>query len=210
MGATYSEKTYRRIQTVCLGLTIAGLMILLYVHRVVLDNDTRNIGQTLGRVASSYVEPESNPQSIIRAEDHCRFWDKVYCRSAEIRRNSFTSYFNLPMHVPKFVKQDQQYLEFLRAKQQLMASTATFVTFLNTSPTNAEYKERAQSFEKEADELVGQIINSLYGLQESARVRADRTNTPLLLACYVIAFLQFVLLSAIRFDWGLKWTRKQE
>ncbi|ALT58012.1 hypothetical protein FDG94_gp019 [Pseudomonas phage SM1] len=208
MGATYSEKTYRRLQSVCLGLTILSLFVLFYVHQYVIDGDARNITQTLGRVASSYVEPESNPQAIIRAEDHCRFWDSSYCKAAEIRRTTFTSYFNMPLRVPAYIQQDPQYMDFQKAKQQLLKSTSTFVLFLNTKPSNEEYKAKAQSFEKEADELVGNIINSLYGLQQTATSRSDRANIPLLVVCYLIALAQFAILSIMRFDWGLQWTRK--
>lgn len=208
MGTTYTEKTYRRMQTVCLMLVVATLCVLFYVHQYILDGDARNITQTLGRVASSYVEPESNPQALIRAEDHCRFWNASYCKAAEIRRASFTAYFNMPLTVPKYIQNDPQYADFLAAKQQLMKSTASFATFLGTQPSDAEYKLRAQSFEREADELVGQIINSLYGLQETAKAKADKTNVPLLILSYALALLQLVLISTMRFDWGLKWTRR--
>lgn len=208
MGTTYTEKTYRRIQTAALILVVINLFVLFYVHRYVLDGEARNITQTLGRVASSYVEPESNPQAIIRAEDHCRFWDKSYCKAAEIRRTSFTTYFNMPLHVPRFIAEDPQYADFNNAKQQLLKSTAAFVLFLNSKPSDEVYKDRAQSFEREADELVAQIINSLYGLQETASAKTDRTNMPLLIIAYIISIALFVLVSTMRFDWGLQWTRK--
>ena len=208
MGTTYSEKTYHRLQTVALIMVVINIFVLFYVHRYVLDGDSRNIQQTLGRVASSYVEPESNPQAIIRAEDHCRFWDQTYCKASEIRRTNFASYFNLPLKVPAFIEKDPQYADFLKAKQQLLKSTATFVLFLNTKPSNEEYKVKAQSFEKEADELVGHIINSLYGLQEAADAKADNQNLPLLYLSYLIAIAQFLIFSTMRFDWGLQWTRK--
>lgn len=210
MAMAYNEKTFRRLQTLCLGLLLVSTFVLFYVHRYVLDGDQRNVVQTLGRLASAYVEPESNPQSIIRAEDHCRFWDRSYCRLAEVRRKTFTAYFNTPVVMPKSVEQDPQYADYKTAKNRLVKATTKFVAFLNSKPDDAAYKEQAQSFEKEADELVAQIINSLYGLQEIANDSSAKSNVPLLLLSYFCNLTLLVLLSTLRFDWGIRWLHHLE
>jgi len=181
---------YKRWAAWALVLAFLNLGVLACIYSFTSIGEDRASAQKIGRLISTYAEPEANPVFLVRAEDRCRFYSEAYCASARAQRRGITpGLYTNPIKLDVSPESALFYTAYVDARARLIRATASYVVFLDTKPANPEYLKQSISFEEESGVLVGTIVSNLYALQEEALRDTDhRSNW-----AYVVGFLANLL-----------------
>lgn len=182
---------HKRWAAWALVLALLNLGVLACIYSFSSLGEDRSSAQKIGRLISTYAEPESNPVFLVRAEDRCRFYSDSYCASARAQRRGITpGLYSNPIKLDVTPDSALFYSAYIDARARLIRATATYVVFLDTKPSDEDYLKASISFEEEAGVLVGTIVSNLYALQEEALRDTDhRANW-----AYVVGFLNNLLI----------------
>jgi len=158
-------------------MAMANMLVLFLVWGQSSTGEDKQSAQTVAQMISAYAEPESNPLTLIRAEDRCRFYGDEYCAASLAQRQNALSAFTSPSVVTLRMSQDPHYTDYLAARSRLIQATHDFASFLDDEPNEEAYLQAAASFEAEANVLLGAIVSNLYALQEITLAEGESNNT---------------------------------
>lgn len=182
---------HKRWAAWALALALLNLGVLACIYSFSSIGEDRSSAQKIGRLISTYAEPEANPVFLVRAEDRCRFYSDTYCASARAQRRGITpGLYTNPIKLDVNPETALYYSSYIDARARLIRATATYVVFLDTKPDESEYLKASISFEEEAGVLVGTIVSNLYALQEEALRDTDHRGN----WAYLVGFLANLLI----------------
>lgn len=184
-----------KLWAACLVLVLANLAILFYVYGNLTQGEDKIAAQNISRVISTYAEPESNPVFLVRSEDRCRFYGKLYCPMARQQRVATMTLFTDPIQVNSTTRAANTlyYIDYLNARSDLIEATRKYVAFLNTDPLTPQYLAASIAFEQQAGELIATIVTNLYALQDETLRDSEKSGN----WGFVLGYLCNLLLIAL-------------
>ncbi len=192
----------RALLNSCIVLLVLNIASLFVLYGAGATGASRDIAQSLGKLISAYSEPNSNPQFLVSAENQCRFWDAEYCSRAVAKRRSTLRGYAAQSTVPEEAQSTQLYAAYQTARKALTLETSEFIAFLGTDPDDAAYVIRAKEFEEQAGVLVGQVISTLYEMQEKAIKEQTAATERIMMAQYLALVAVLFLVCILRFRRG--------
>jgi hypothetical protein len=167
-----------KLWAACLALVLANLAILFYVYGNLTQGEDKIAAQNISRLISTYAEPESNPVFLVRSEDRCRFYGKLYCPMAKQQRVATMNLFTNPTQLTSTTTTvtTMYYLDYLNARSDLVEATRKYVAFLNTNPLTPQYLAASIAFEQQAGELIAAIVTNLYALQDETLRESEKSG----------------------------------
>lgn len=182
-----------KLWAACMALVLANLAILFYVYGNVTTGEQKVAAQNINRLISTYAEPESNPVLLVRAEDRCRFYGKLYCPTAKQRRVAAVAPFTNPIQLSEEAMSSLPYIDYLNARSDLLSATAEYTAILDSEPTLPEYLAASLAYEAKAGASVGVIVANLYTLQDEALRESEKSGN----LAFTLGYVCNILLIAI-------------
>lgn len=182
-----------KLWAACMALVLANLAILFYVYGNVTMGEEKIAAQNISRLISTYAEPESNPVFLVRAEDRCRFYGKLYCPTAKQMRIAAVSPFTNPIKLKQATTATPYYIDYMNARTDLINATEAYVAFLDTEPPTPEYLAASVAYESQAGAMVGVIVTNLYALQDESLKDSERSGN----WAFTLGYVCNILLIAI-------------
>lgn len=182
-----------KLWAACMALVLMNLAILFYVYGNVTMGEEKIAAQNIGRLISTYAEPESNPVFLVRAEDRCRFYGKTYCPWAKQQRIAIVAPFSNPIKLAQKATATSYYIDYLNARTDLINVTNDYIAFLDTEPATPEYVAASVAYEAAAGAMVGVIVANLYALQDEALRHSEKSGN----WAFTLGYVCNILLIAI-------------
>lgn len=192
----------RHILNACILLLIVNVGALFCLHTLGTSGDDKETARSLARLISSYAEPDSNPQSLISAENQCRFWDKTYCARAEAKRKAAVLAYPPVAQVSYTVKQSTLYTAYIETRAALNEATMDYAEFLQTNPSDEQYIERSKEFEEQAGVLLGKMVSYLYDMQEQTARKQGTQAEQVVMTQYLCLMILLLLVCILRLRRG--------
>lgn len=192
----------RKLLDAILVLVAINVLILVGAYGTGFSVDNKDVAQSLSKLISSYAEPNSNPQFLVRDENQCRYWGQGYCARAEAKRKAIQIAASYNPVLPEVLQASPTYKNYSEVRGALTAATNEYITFLNTNPANPDFVARSKIFEESAGVLVGQLVNYLYDMQSATIARQTAYTDKVLMVQYLVLMTVLLLLCIIRFRKG--------
>lgn len=192
----------RAVLNAMIVLAVVNVLVLFFVYNTGGTYDGKFEAQSLSRLISSYSEPDSNPQFLVRDENQCRFWGQGYCARAAAKRKSVLVAQAFSPAIPVSLQSSVQYHSYIKTREALTMSTTEYVAFLNSNPGNMVYIEQSKQFEEEAGQLVGQLVSYLYDMQAQTIQKQSTYAGQIVMGQYLSLLALLLMACLIRFRKG--------